>query len=269
MVALPIGVGFQLCFFKAYVWNSIHYYGIPSEKLMYYITSNIPLVTAFTNGLALFKFGLYPQSDEILNFFFIEWAITTPLLIINIARVLNIQMYKYFLLSSATATTMFLGAVSHNSTSTLVKYTTFGIGCGCYVSILLFLASIYFNRKKPNNSLMNDMYLRQYVPTILFVSKWLIILSTSVWACYPVTLFLYENEITSLTTTISLFVALDVLSKGVFTSIILGLNDYLNRRDSFLQTLLRFPTHQSEPVPKTASSSSISVHVIEIRPAII
>jgi bacteriorhodopsin len=248
-IATICGAGFQTILFSIYVYNSIQYIGTPSEKTMYYATANVPFYTAILYSMALIQYGDAgtAPSPAFLNYFFIEWAITTPLLIANIGRVLHLPLYRYFIMSSSAIGMSFCGYLAHMLPRP-AAFGAFAAGATLYVYCLSFLTYLYFNKHMIGDVVSND-----YPPNISMarrVAKRLIIGVYSVWTVYPICFLLYLFEFISLDVVITAFIALDVASKGVFTSLLLGYYDYVNRHDSFLQSVVVFQRKQRiRPLP--------------------
>jgi bacteriorhodopsin len=248
-IATVCGAGFQTILFSIYVYNSIQYIGTPNEKTMYYTTTNVPFYTAILYSMALIQYGNADNapSPAFLNYFFIEWAITTPLLIANIGRVLHLPLYLCLLLSSSTIGMSVCGYLAHVLPRP-AAFGAFAAGGTLYVFCLSFLAYLYSNKHTIGDVVSND-----YPPNISMarrVAKRLILGVYSVWTLYPICFLLFLFEVISLDVVITAFVTLDVASKGVFTSLLLGYYDYVNRHDSFLQSLVVFRRKQRiRPLP--------------------
>jgi bacteriorhodopsin len=183
-----------------------------------------------------------------LNFFFIEWSITSPLIIINIGRVLHIKLYKYFLLSMATVAMTFFGYLAH-SLPRSDAFGSFAAGAACYVFVIVFLSFVYYRRTTSQNSGTDGCIRSPGAPLTLRTVRRLIISMSIAWSLYPVCFLLYLCELLTTDITAVIFVVLDILSKGIFTSILLGYYDAISRQDTFLRFLVEPPVARVTPSP--------------------
>jgi bacteriorhodopsin len=259
-IAVLLGISVQLTLFLFYLYHSYRYRGITSEKLQYYITANVPLATTAVYGLALVKYNDLTADPGFLNFFFIEWMITTPLLLINIGRVLHIKLYKYFFLLTAAILMNFLGYLSYNIEKT-IAFAPFAAGSLCYSFIVIFLAILYRRRKQ---KISIDPTSEQSIT--LHVAGRLLFILFSFWTLYPVVLLSYMFGILTTDITITLFVALDFFSKGAFTLLLLGYYDSLSQNNTLLHYLARprsiVPMLQPQPQQILISPSRILIEAV-------
>lgn len=167
----------------------------------------------------------------------------------------------------------FCGYLAHN-TARPAAFGPFAAGGVCYTFILSFLFYIYRRRYSANNT-GTDGCIRSTDATItLCVACRFLVAISCLWSLYPTVFLLYLVETLTVDITITLFVVLDVITKGFFTLLILGYYDHLYRRDTFLQFLVRprqiqpattSPTSVASPQqlqPATTSLISIQLQII-------
>lgn len=267
VIAVFIGIGLQLLLYLVYIFNSLRFIGSPSEKLQYYVTANVPFVTVVIYGVAIFQYNTAVPEHPFLNYFFIEWMITTPMLIANTGRILHIRLYKYFLLSAATIGMSFSGYVAHNLENRTAALAIVGAGGLCCCFVISFLAYIYYRRKRVANSGKDGCVRAQDAPFTLSIAKKIITTMSVIWSFYPIVFICKLCDALTLDEIITIFIALDFLSKGVFTSLILGYYDQMNRRNSFLKFLMQpvriFPV-QTVPAALPVAASPSSGDIIDI-----
>lgn len=271
-------MGLQMSLFLLYVYNSFRYISTHTEKIQYYTTAIVPFNTVafYTMALATYGSPIGIPSPPILNFFFIEWMVVTPLLIVNIGRALHMPLYSYLLLSTSAIGMNLCGYLAHNLSRPLA-FGAFAVGGVCYSYALLSLTYMYYYRNRAEGAVTvtrlatrnNDMFVVLHIAKILITSVY------CVWSLYPVCFLLYIFEAISLDSVIIAFVVLDFISKGVFTCVLIGYYNYVNQTDSFLQWLIRprrvYPlpigqqgqqrqqTQEATPSPRVNDSTQITV----------
>jgi bacteriorhodopsin len=254
--ALLSGIGIQTALFMMYVYNSVRYVGIPNEKLLYYTTANIPCIAAILYSMALIQYGNHDGDPPaaLLNYFFIEWLVTTPLLIINMGRVLHMKLYKYFILSSAAVGMNFFGYIAHNIPQP-EAFGAFAAGGACYVFIMGSLTYTYYNPTVVGDTVTHASPRTPESQIALVIVKNLLRSIFSLWSAYPLVFLLYMARVMTEDSAIVTFVVLDIVSKGIFTSTLLGYYDHVNKHDSFLQYLIR--SSRVVPLPQLSNHPTV------------
>lgn len=220
------------------------------DKLYYYnahVISLIPIILYLYKVLNIYA---YPYTERLfLEVFYIEWAMTSPLILLNTGRLIQIPVYKYILLSLLDSLMILSGYISYIFENPAVVYLSYGIGCLCF----MILNFIFISQLKLCSPRANQKFL--HPPASLYRDRiryriFRAIVSSIVvsWSLYPVVYILYKLGILALETTVWVFVGLDVATKGVFTNLLLGSREIYRTPSSCLGFLTRkmFQVHPLE-----------------------
>jgi bacteriorhodopsin len=94
--------------------------------------------------------------------------------------------------------------------------------------LLFFVICITLLREYMTNKTAEGM--SNISAPVKHISKFIIL----TWGCYPVVFILYKVSFITLVQSAIIFIALDFLTKSVFSSIIIGYHRHLNRRKSLV-----------------------------------
>jgi bacteriorhodopsin len=188
------------------------------DKLYFYYAH---LITCIPIVLYIYKIldTLVSNIPLSLNVFYLEWVFTTPMIIMNISRLIQISVSQYIFITICDLSMILCGYVSYISESTITIFVSYSIGCFLY--ILLFCIFLY----NLNSSFVkvNTLPRTNHVDSFSHkVARTLIALIAFLWIFYPITHILYKTNNIDTYTTSCVYIGLDVLTKGIFTNLLLG-----------------------------------------------
>jgi bacteriorhodopsin len=222
-IAIPINIAL----FLHHIYYSHNYVANQADKLYYYITAIIPLAPAVIYSFGLIDYfttnGEVYYNNTFLELFFKTWVISNPLLMINVGKVINISLAKYLVLIFADIGIYIIGYLSYKTQDTKTFIATFAVSSILFLLIFFTLLEEYMRNKTAEG--MSNLS-----APVKLGSKFIIV----TWACYPATLILYKVTVITLVQASIIFIALDFLTKSVFSSIIIGYHRHLNRRKSLV-----------------------------------
>ena len=247
-----------------YGWLFVYYIYIANQTIrnhrsrsMYYTTAIIPLIPLTLYGVNLIQYELNgtPVNADYLTLYFIEWCFTTPLFIINLTRIISIHLSQQLVLSFLAFLMNLIGFASHASKTMPTKLQLYGVACSLFVGLGGRLILLYTRQKK-------SIYIaNQYTRSLISVFKVLVRFILLSWSCYPVVFIVYELGYLNHTQIAVAFTCLDFLSKGVFTSILIGYQEHTHRRNSitarFVQRIARVVPIQTETMVSTEQTITV------------
>jgi hypothetical protein len=206
--------------FVYYRFLAIKYLKESKHTTMIYINTTLPLAPAIQSILALIKYLFTNSLEGMLELYFFEWMITTPLLLITLSSIKDKNEYMYSILTVLCEGMILSGYISSNFylTNTIRNaYILFGVGSCMYGSILFILCYIYkYSKNIPENQgQYNELNKNKLYKILLFI------LSSS-WIIYPIVFFLFINDSISMYSSYIVFSCSDFISKGLFTLITIG-----------------------------------------------
>ena len=203
----------------------------------------------------IYVFNTY---SNFLGTFYIEWSITSPLIFMNIGRLVQFPIHKHILITLVDSLMILSGYISYVFENPIVMYTSYSVGVLCYLLLNYIFISrfIIFNKKAkmkstlPPTSIYRDRIRYRFYHVFIYIN-------IIFWSLYPITHMLYKQQIIPLQTTVNIFLALDVMCKGVFTILLLGSREIYRTPTSWLGFLTKkaLRVHPLE--------ISISPHVLE------
>ena len=308
IISFSSGITFftVLLFFFSYL--SIHFKGSFSEKLYYILTIGIlygPIVT-YTIQLIKIVLNQNINPERILDNFYIEWILTTPLILIQLMRIINIRLSMYLIFLFVDIVMILSGYIYHLCFSSFVSnsngifekkdfeilgYTFLGIASASYITLLSFLYYLYFTFRKrvfsratltdpitvQNSGAVEGIKSRKTRLMILEttfslrVYKILIVCLTLTWSLYPMLTLLQKYNILSILQTVIGYIVLDGMSKGIFSIFLILSREILVRDTPFLNFCRRkvFKVHPGLILPEngTISLSNIQREISTINEA--
>jgi bacteriorhodopsin len=160
-------------------------------------------------------------------YFYIEWIIATPLLLINFGKLATLQLNEYLLLLIANELLFIFGYVFNITADLVIAMPFFGIAATSYIGIIVFLFYKY-------NTLKAQYDILQRKITNCLIYSTFIILNI-----YPVISLLYKFNCLTMDQIVIAYVILDIFAKGFFTFIIIGLRELVTRRSSITSYVTR------------------------------
>ena len=221
--------------FLYYIFLASTYMRPINIRHIYYTTSIIPLIpfTLYGYNLALYGIGNKPVDSEMLTLYFIEWSFTTPLFIINVSRLVAMKLSRQLLLTFFTICINMLGFISHITTNYTTKIQLYGVACSLFLGICVNLLYHYIVQSRlyyHNNP---------HIKNTVTIFKVLVRIIVGSWTLYPITFIFYELGHLTNEQVILTFTCLDFISKGLFTSILIGYYEHTYRRNSIVSILAR------------------------------
>jgi bacteriorhodopsin len=220
------------------------------DKMYYYyshIITLMPIIMYIYKVIDIYIFNTY---SNFLGTFYIEWSITSPLIFMNIGRLIQFPIYKHIVITLIDSLMILSGYISYVFENPIVVYTSYGVGVFCYLLLNYIFISrfILFNKNAKlkhaliPTSIYRDRVRYRFYHTFIYIN-------IIFWSLYPITHMLYKQGIISLQTTVNIFLALDVLCKGVFTILLLGSREIYRTPTSWLGFLTK---------------KALSVHPLEV-----
>ncbi len=187
-----------------------------------------------------------------LDYFYVEWVFTTPMILINLGRLLQIPFSHYSVIIAFDMTMVLSGYISYISTNPVVIFTAIGYGCACFCGIFTYYLRKLkvFNKKIREHSLPPISIYRDSIRYRIY--RAIIITIICSWILYPLGHILYKLGITDYNQTVIIYVCLDIATKGIFTNMIIGLKEVYRIPSSYLGLLTK---------------KLFQVHPLEIKPA--
>ena len=244
-------IGAYSLLYAYYFYSSFRYIRSPSENVLFYkntLTTFVPIVI-YLHTLIQLYINTLSIEQYIFDYFFMEWMITTPLLISTIAFLAKLKMYKQFVLVASTILMNLFGMLANKTISSQMLFLYFGIGCSIFIFIMIYVILLYKNRV---NSIFksNEPYI-QYTNFL----KCLIQTVLVTWIFYPGVFLMYKLNVIPIEYSIILFNLLDFISKGVFIGNIIRYNEVIALRDTFISQI--YP----QPI-STVSTDTLHLEVV-------
>lgn len=247
--------------FLYYTFLAASYTRPNTVRHIYYTTSIIPIVPFTMYGYNLILYGLknIPIDSSILHLYFIEWTFTNPLFIINLSRLIPIQLSHQMILTILTVSINMLGFMSHITIDRSTKLQLYGASCSIFMGICIWFLHLY--HKQSALYYHHNPYIRNKITMFKILVR--IILST--WWFYPILFLLYEMDFMTHETIAVAFTCLDFIAKAIFTSILIGYYEHTYRRNSLVSYLTR---HIADVVPVNTDELHTESSVSTIAPSI-
>lgn len=239
-VVIPIDF---LVFFH-HIYYSFTYIPNKQEKIYYYLTSIISLAPAVMYSFSLVNYlidGENYYDSRFLDVFFKTWIVSNPLLLINLGKVIDIKLYKYMLLIICDILMYISGYISYRTSSRDVYIVSASFAALCFLIIMSHIIYYFYRlkHKTPEDIL---------IPFYQHLLKFIII----TWAAYPTAFLLFKEGQITLQEISLTYIALDFLTKTIFTSVIINYHRIMNHRKSLVNYQGRIEmtaeAHQVVPV---------------------
>lgn len=251
LIILSISACFQGLLFIYYKYKTIHYINSIQNTNILYINSYIPLIPSIVNILMLIKY-IFNQLDYtyLIDFFIVEWCISTPLLMISLSSIKRVNPIHYISLTVLCSIINISGYISYRyylDEYMRMAYTFFGVGCTFYLALSFYLYYIYiFN---PDIVLNTSNYI---IINNNKLYKILMLFTYLLWAIYPIVFGIYISNIVSLEYTILGFTILDFISKGGSTYLVIGYEiAKINNSDIMSYVVQKITRIHPMPIPST------------------
>lgn len=219
--ASGIGVLGTITLYHLYL-NSI-FEGTYKDKL-YYLNSHIITLIPILIYLIMILNEVIIGQIQSLIYFYIDWIITTPLILTKLGYFTSIPLNSYIYIILLDELMIMSGYVSYITQNNALSYAMFSLGSLCYI----LLNSIFLKNIKPlqKQNLKNRIFCKLYY-SIAFT-----------WIFYPIIHILLKTNNITQNTAISVYVSLDVLTKGIFTTLLIGSREIYQRHNSWLKNLI-------------------------------
>jgi bacteriorhodopsin len=201
--------------------------GSYKDKLYYFNAHLITLTTISIYTLMILN-ELFIGEIDTIHYFYIEWLCNTPLILIDLGKLTNIKLDHYIYVILLDQLMIISGYVSYITANQTLSFIMFGLGSLCYT----ILFTIYVKNLKIFSNDVNQARLRSRICYVIYSTMAII------WTLYPVTEILFKTAIIDFTTTSAIFIVLDVLTKGVFTTLMLGSKEIYQTRNSQLKNIM-------------------------------
>ncbi len=224
IIALGAGTSAFSCLLLYYFYLASKIIGKAQDKIYYYLSCCIcaspPIIYTVQMIEMLMTYdGIYHQ--HLLQYFYIEWIIVTPIFIIKLGQIASFQLREYLLLLLADEA-LFISGYIFNATSSLpISMAFFGISATLFLGILATLLVRYYRTRDQFGILARR------------TTHFAIYSTIGTWSIYPVISLLYKFDHISVGQTAIAYIILDVCSKGIFTCIMIGARELAARRQSF------------------------------------
>ncbi len=188
-----------------------------------------------------------------LTFLYIEWIFATPLILTKLGYFTSIPLNSYIYIILLDELMIMSGYVSYITQNNALSYAMFSLGALCYI----LLNAIYLKNIK------NTIILKQNLRYRLFCGLYYSIVFT--WIFYPfIHILLKTNNITQ-STAVIVYVTLDILTKGIFTTLLIGSREIYQKHNSWLKILIHklFRVHPYEINPVQETIEDIT-HIVKI-----
>lgn len=246
-IVFSVVIPLNLLVFLHHLYYSTRYIPNQEEKIYYYLTSIIPLTPAVMYSFSLVNYFVDTENyydSRFLDVFFKTWIVSNPLLLMNLGKVVNIKLYKYMLLIVCDILMYISGYISYRTHDRDVYITTLVISSLCFIGIMWNIIHAYYYHHNPQAD-------EAVFPFYQRIMKFIIV----TWVAYPIVFLLFKEGVITLETIALAYIALDFITKTVFTSIIIQYHRIINRRKSFVNYQTRIEmnaeSHQVVPVELT------------------
>ena len=264
VIPFACGIGILGAFTIYQVYLSNTYVGNYRDKVYYYYSHLITLIPIVAYIYSTLNALILELKFNIL-IFYIDWTFTTPLILINIGRLLDIPLPQYVFLTLCDVAMITCGYVSYIVQDQLISYIFFAIGCILFCSLYtVLLRKLNVFQKKQKHSLPPTSIYRDRVRYRIFRA----IVGTIVtsWTLYPIGHILAKQGILSNTHIVIWFVTLDVVSKGIFTNLLLGSREIYRQPTSLLGAFTK-KVFRIHPLEHTMSDGSLEIVRAASQPA--
>jgi bacteriorhodopsin len=248
--ATSIGILGIITLYQVYL-NHL-FIGSYKDKLYYFNAHLITLTTILVYTLMILN-ELFIGEINTINYFFSEWIITTALILINLGRLTDLNVNNYIYIIAFNELMVLSGYVSYITTNQTLSYVMYTIGCACFCIIMAFyLKKIQFLKKK--NILQNSITISNSIRNRIFTGILYSIMCS--WIFYPITVILLKTDSIHFQTAIDIIVVLDILTKGIFTNLLLGSKEIYQPRKSLL-CCLTYTIFRIKPLEIGANPNSL------------
>jgi bacteriorhodopsin len=247
------------------VYLSAIFDGSYKDRLYYYNSHLINLTPIIIYSTIIIEELINGLPTDFLKYIYIEWLFSTPIMLINIGRLTHIPLNYYIYIILLDQLMLLCAYISYLTTNSLLSYILYGIGVICYCTI----NAIYYVHLKTTKEMFSSPLLKTKIIRTILLSI------TLLWSGYPIIhILLKTNNITS-QESLYAYITLDVLTKGIFTTLLLGYCEVYQKHTSWLHCLTRkiFRVHPLE-VPHTNNKleeileakkdTSLDLHTIEV-----
>jgi bacteriorhodopsin len=283
-----VGIGFFGTLLFLYSYLSFHFKGNVNERIHYSLTCGIIYCPLVVYSMQLLD--LYIENDDIknlriLDYFYIEWIFATPLILIQLMKIIKLRLSLYLIFLFLDILMILSGFVFHKifEVKKNISFIFLGIACFCFVSILSFLYYLYYKHHKiiflsptlmETGNIKSKINRFMILDSILSVRIYKILIGclTITWSFYPIIMLLQKYEVISVLQTIIGYVVLDGISKGIFSLFLIISREIVVRDTLFLNFCRRkvFQIHpelvlpeRSKPILITVSEPSKSIDSID------
>jgi bacteriorhodopsin len=206
LIPFYVGIGVLSSITLYHIVLSRSFVGSYRDKLYYYhsnLITTIPIVLYIFNILN----KVFLSSTNPLSIFYIEWLFSSPLILVCMGRFVRFPLHMYIYVSLCDLCMILSGYVSYISENPVIVWSFYGVGC----ILFIFVMSLYFRY----NTVIGTSNVSTRIFKVIYYS---IVMS---WGVYPITHILYKQQILTLQESVCIFVGMDVLSKGIFTNLVL------------------------------------------------
>ncbi len=254
VIPFACGIGLLGIFTIYQVCLSYTYDGHYKDKIYYYCCHLITIIPLFIYIYAIIN--IYILNTPLpLSLFYIDWTITTPLSIITIGRFLKIPVKQHILLTICDLTMILSGYISYASKIPIVIYSTFGVGSLCFVILMAsFITKLKPFQKPIIHSLPPTSIYRDSARYRFF--KVLVGIVVCAWPLYPISHILLKEGIITPYIAEEIYVTVDVLSKGLFTTVLLASKE-IHRNGTSLLGRLTKKVFKIHPLTHTLNETHI------------
>lgn len=251
-------IGSYLGLYSYYLYSSYQFIRIPSEMYIFYVNSVVTLTPAIVYSYNIINISTnrFPIDSFILQNFFIEWSITTPLILVNIRNLSRFNLTNQLMICICSSIMNIFGFLSNNVRDEILFFVFYSLGILCLVIIFAYMSYVYYTN---NWIFIDNKKGTKFVNSMIYIV-------VSTWSIYPVIFILYKYNLLNIENTVISFMCLDFLSKGLFMMKLIRHQELLYINDSFTrQTKTSFlRIGKSEKVIPVVDESPGNVTIITI-----
>jgi hypothetical protein len=158
-----------------------------------------------------------------------------PLILINVGRYTSIPINSYIYIILLDELMILSGYISYITQNNILGYTMFGLGCMCYLIInVIYIKNLKALQERQN--LKYRLYRALYCTIALL------------WSFYPIVHILLKTNIITVGIAIDIYAVLDIFTKGIFTTLLIGSREIYQSHNSCLKNMINklFKVHPYE-----------------------
>jgi bacteriorhodopsin len=230
--ASAIGVLGCLMIYHLYLNSTFN--GTYKDKLYYLNAHLILLITIITYVIILMNEIILGNTNAI-TYFYVKCMFVNPLILINVGRYTSIPINSYIYIILLDELMILSGYISYITQNNILGYTMFGLGCICYLAInIIYIQNLKELQQRPN--------LKYRIFCIIYCTIALL------WSFYPIVHILLKTNIITDDIAIDIYAILDIFTKGIFTTLLIGSREVYQSRNSCLKNMINklFKIHPFE-----------------------